>query len=105
MNQVMVTTMVDRNFIPSNDDESSDTSEEGDSPVPTKTTPEKTPQTCWRQRRDENCERVKRKRRRNLGQEYSTVKNRKLIKLRELGSLCRSRRTAERSSVIAVKIS
>ncbi|CAH1953709.1 unnamed protein product [Acanthoscelides obtectus] len=58
--------VVDKNFVPSNDDESSDTSEEGDSPVPTKlsriteTTPEKTPQTRWRQRRDENYEQVKR---------------------------------------------
>ncbi|CAH2002700.1 unnamed protein product [Acanthoscelides obtectus] len=87
--------VVDKNFVPSNDDESSDTSEEGDSPVPTKlsriteTTPEKTPQTRWRQRRDENYEQVKRKRRRNLGQEYSTVKSKKLVKPRELGSPCR----------------
>lgn len=40
-------------------------------------------------RRDESHERVKRKRRRNLGQEYLTVKSRKTVKSREWGSPCR----------------
>ncbi|CAH2011454.1 unnamed protein product [Acanthoscelides obtectus] len=74
--------VVDKNFVPSNDDESSDTSG---------------------QRRDENYEQVKRKRRRNLGQEYSTVRARNLLNLENWVHHVDARRTAETSSVIAMK--
>ncbi|CAH2011458.1 unnamed protein product [Acanthoscelides obtectus] len=57
--------VVDKNFVPSNDDESSDTSEEGDSPVPTKlsriteTTSEKNSANSLETKKDENYEQVK----------------------------------------------
>lgn len=42
-------------------------------------TPEKTPKSRWRQRRESSYERVKSKVRRNLGQEYTSLKTKKKL--------------------------
>lgn len=53
----------------------------------TDSSPQRTPARRWRQRRDDSYEGVKKKRRRNLGQEYVT-KTKKTVKARELESSC-----------------
>lgn len=74
---------------------SSRESEDGVTPVlpptlqrVTPNTPEKTPKSRWRQRRDSTYDRVKIKKRRNLGQEYTSLKTKKRIKAREMGPPC-----------------
>lgn len=50
--------------------------------------PKATPKSRWRQKREDSYQRVKSRKRRNLGLEYVSLKTKKLVQARELGSPC-----------------
>ncbi|CAH0564506.1 unnamed protein product [Brassicogethes aeneus] len=88
--------VADKDYALSDNDESSENSERENELASlasktrrsTEKSSEKPPKSRWRQKREASYQRVKSKRRRNLGQEYLSVKSKNVIKARELGPPC-----------------